>query len=241
MNSCYVGRGSLLVSVMGTSGGFFTLSGESEITLDFQEDNESIFDARNGVIERTDWYVRNYRATLNAACFRIEPEAIALLLKAVRTDIGGDVSPVVLADPVAIGRDYFLRPNITGGGVTVSDAVAALVPSGRYAVDLDYGLIRFNDVSAPAPYTISFSSTGFVQMALNGTQQIFVSALFKGFDKASNRRFMAEFYRLAIDISEQFALVQKEFSALPVRMQAIPDLSQPLDAQLGQYGRIMLL
>lgn len=239
-SSCFVGRGSLLVSILGASRGFFTLSGESEITLTLGEDNESIFDARSGANERIDWYVRNYRVTLSAECFRIEKDAIALLLKAnyARLGVSGNFP---LPNPLTIGQDYILTPNIVPGSVVVNNAVAGIVPSTDYTVDEIYGLINFNATVSAQPYTVDLATTGHDSFALNGVNHVFVQALFKGLDKASNRKVMAHFYRLALDVSEAFKLASKEFSSLPIRMQVTPDLTQPLDATLGQYGRIMLL
>lgn len=240
-SGCFIGRGSLLVAVLGASGGFFTLSGESEISVDFREDNESVNDARNGINERVDWYVRNYQVSLLAECFRIEAQAIELLLKSVYTQRGVNAAAVLLPNPIELGRDYFLRPNITPGTVVVTNAIAGVVPSAAYTVDNLYGLINFNATISIQPYTVALSSAGHADFALNGRNQVFVQAIFKGFDKASNRNVMAHFYRLALDVSEELKLVQKAFSGMRVRMQATPDVSAPLDSTLGQYGRIMLL
>jgi len=239
-NGCFVGRGSLAVALLGAAGGFFTLSGESEITLDLQEDNESVNDARNGVNERVDWYIRNYRATLTAECFRIEPSAIELLLKSTYTQVGASSDEIELPNPLVLGQDYLLRPNITLP-VVVLNAIAGVVPGAAYTVDPVYGTINFNATISVQPYTVQLDTTAHEVFALNGRNQVFVQALFRGTDKASNRKVMAHFYRLALDIAEEFKLVQKSFSSLSVRLQATPDLSQPLDSTLGYYGKIIIL
>lgn len=241
MSGCFVGRGSLLVSLLGTSGGFFTLSGESEINVNFEEVNESILDARNGVNERIDWYVRNYNLSIEAECFRVEPAAIELLLKAAAVAVAGNATPITLVDNAIVGREYMLRPSITGP-VTVVDSVAAPVNPNDYVVDLVYGTIEFLTVAAyNQPFTVSLTSGAYDAFALNDKQQIFVEAMLKGFNKITDQKVMAHFYRLAVDVTEEFKMVQKGFSSMSVRLQALPDVTQPIDPTLGQYGRILLL
>lgn len=242
MSGCFIGRGSLLVSVLGTSGGFLPLSGQSEVTLDIQEDNESVFDARNGVIERIDWYVRNHRATLNAECFDINKDTLELLLKGKHTAVAAGSGPVVLPSPVVLGRAYALNPATVAASVVVTDAVAAVVPSGNYSVEEPYGLITFSNVLGfTQPFTVNANYGGYDQVALHAGKKIFVQALFKGVNKIDRSEVMAVFYRLALDVSEELIMVQKEFTGLTVRLQAVPDVTQPLDQTLGQYGRILLL
>lgn len=239
---CFAGRGSLLVSVLGASRGFFTLSGESEITVDFQEDNESIIDARNGVNERVDWFVRNYRLTVTAQCFRLEPKSIELLLKSAYSQFAGSAADIVLPNPVTIGEQYILRPNITPGSLSVTSPAPAVLAPSTYNVDLTYGLIDFISAIPVQPYTVHLTTGAYESFALNARNQVFVSAMLKGIDIANNREVLAHFYRLALDISEELKLVQlDEFTSMSVRMQATPDTSQPIDPLLGQYGRLIFL
>lgn len=239
--SCFVGRGALLVSVLGASRGFFTLSGESEINLDFQEDNETVTDARHGVNERIDWYPRNYRVNLMADCFRLEKNAIELLLKAQYTQMVGSAVDIVLPNPITINEDYILRPNITPGTLSVDSPAPIVVNPATYVVDETYGLIHFLSTVPVQPYTVHLTTSAYEAFALNARNQVFVSAIMRGFDLASNRKVMAHFYRLALDITEELKLVQKPFSSMSVRLQATPDTSQPLDPVFGQYGRLMFL
>lgn len=240
--NCFVGRGSLLVSLLGTSGGFFTLSGESEISVAFSEENESVFDARNGVIERVDWWIRSRGLSVLAECFRVEKEAIELLLKATYSLQAAGGAPLVLPSPVVLGQGYALKPNITPASVVVTDALAATVTDTKYEVDLDYGLITFNDVTGyTQPFSVDADWGTHQAFALHGKLQTLVKARFQGVNKASGEKVLAEFYRLCVDISPEFKLVQKPFSSMAIKMEALPDVSQTIDAALGQYGRIVLL
>jgi hypothetical protein len=242
MDGCYIGRGSLLLSRYDGSGGFFTISGESEVTLAFDEDNESISDARNGVNERTDWYVRNRRARLLAECYRIEPKALELLLKANYTLQGAGSGDIVLPTGIVVDSGYALHPNLTPGSVSVEDAVAAVVADTKYEVDEKYGLITFSDIAGfTQPFTVSAAWGSHQAFSLHHETQIFVKARFQGVNKVTGQEVMAEFYRLALDITDELKLAQKGFSPMSVRLQAVPDMEQPLDPQLGQYGRIILL
>jgi hypothetical protein len=242
MIGCYIGRGSLLVSRLDTGGGFFTLSGESEVTVVFDEDNESVQDARNGAHERVDWYVRNRRARLEAECYRIEPNCLELLLKANYTTQGAGSGDIELPLGVIVGAGYSLIPNITPGSIVVEDAVAATVDPADYEVSAKYGLITFLDLTGyTQPFTVSASWASHQAFSLHHETQVFVKARFQGVNKVTGQEVMAEFYRLALDITEELKLVQKGFSPMSVRLQCIPDVSQPLDEALGQYGRIILL
>lgn len=241
MNGCYIGRGQLLLSVIGGSSGFFVISGESEVKIDFEEDNESISDARNGVVERVDWYVRNRRARVEAECYRVEPEAVSLLLKGLYSTIPGSAGSVDFA-AVELDRLYALEPNLTPSAETVVDALAAVIPNTKYTIDPEYGTIVFTDITGyTLPITVSFFTEDTETISLHATTQLFVQARVHGVNKITGRKVMAEFYRLALDISEEMLLIQKGFSPLSIRLQATPDVSQPLDPQLGQYGRIILL
>lgn len=241
MNGCYIGRGSLLVSVMGASRGFFTLSGESEVTLEFDEDNESVFDARNGKVERVDWYIRGQRARITAQCYRVEKDALTTLLKAHYTAVGVDATPIALPNPVVVGDSYLLRPNITPGSVVVTDSVAAVVGAGNYTVEEAFGLITFSAIPGVQPYSVTLSSAGHAQYALLTEPQIIVEAVVKGLNRITGKEFLAHFYRLAFDITEEMKLVSQGFNGMTVRMHAMPDPDKPLDPQLGQFGRIILL
>jgi hypothetical protein len=224
---------------VGAAGGFFTLSGESEITVILEEDNESVFDARRGVNERVEWYIRNRRMRLQAQCFRIEPVALELLLKANVATVAGSSADIVLPDPVEIGKTYLLRPNMSA--VTVEDSLAAPVAAGNYVLQETYGTITFTATPGTQPYTVNLTSAGHEQLVINEDNQVYLQALVRGVNKADGKEFLAHFYRLALDITEEMKLVQKAFTPLSVRMHGLPDFSAPTDPNLGQYGRIILL
>lgn len=240
--NCFVGRGSLLVSPLGAGRGFFTLSGESEITVEIDEDNESVNDARNGVIERVDWFVRGYRVRVLADCFRIEQDSIALLLKTTHTAVAADEEGEWELPTVVVGRGYFTAPNLDPETIVITDSLDAVVDESKYTVDGPYGLITFLDIAGfTQPFTVVGETTGHASYALHGTNHVLVEAMMKGVNIQSEEKVMAHFYRLALDVTDQLKLVQKSFSSMQVRMQATPDLSQTADAALGYYGRIILL
>lgn len=242
MSGCYIGRGSLLLSVLGGAGGFFPLSNVAEVKLEFTEDNESVLDARNGVHERVDWYVRNRGARLTADCFGIDDAALENLLKATKTAVVGAPASWDLPDGVTLGQKYLLAPNLQTGTVAVEDSVAAPVDAGDYVVDLDYGLIHFVDVTGyNQPFTVSATTLGHTAYALQGKNQLLVAALFKGVNTITGQKILAEFYRLALNITQSFPLLTKGFSNVSISMEATPDVSQTADPAVGQYGRIMLL
>lgn len=241
-SACYIGRGLLSVSLVGLGEGFFPLSGESEVSLVFEEDNESILDARNGVVEKADWYVRNYRARLEAQCFRVNKDALALLLKAGYSETDDEVGEWELPASVTLDREYFLAPNLDADTVEVKDSLEATVDTDDYVLDPIYGTIKFVDVSAyTEPITVTGTSQSYQNFALHGTDQVFVEALFKGVNAQSGEKVLAHFYRLAVDLASAFSFIKQGFSDLPIRLQACPDFSQEVDELLGQYGRIVLV
>lgn len=241
MESCFIGRGSLLVSRLGAGGGFFTLSGESEISVVFTEDNESVFDARNGVNERVDWFVRNRSASVIAQCFRIEEDALELLLKANHTTQASGTGSVTLPT-VVVGKGYALKPNIVPASEEVTDNAAAVVPTSKYVMDNDYGLITFSDIAGyTQPFHVDADWGSHEAYALHAETKILVKARLHGINKVSGQKFLVEFYQLAIDITPEMKLVQKPYTSMAVAMRALPDVSATIDAALGQYGRIVLL
>jgi hypothetical protein len=241
MNGCYLGRGTLLVSVLGTSRGFFPLAGQAEVNLLFQEDNESVVDGRHGVNERVDWYVRNYRVRLESECFDIRTDALEQLMKTVHTTVPAGAGSYDLPQPLVLGSPYFVgQPKLSA--VTIEDSTAAPVSAGDYSVDAPYGLVTFTtDPGLVPPYTVSFDYGTYDAFALSTRSPIVVQALFKGVNKVTGKEVMAHFYRLTLDIGEELKLVQKPYSGIVVRLQATPDVAAPLDPTLGQYGRILQL
>lgn len=243
MNNCYIGRGSLLVAEIGSSRGFFPLSGESELTLAFEEANESVRDARNGVIERTDWYERNRNAVLRAESFRIVPEAINLLLKANTTSTAdAPVESIVASIPATIetGNSYYLgRPGGTGV-LTLIQANAAPVPASQYSYNAKWGTIKILDKTGlvfPLQATAGFAATA--MQAISTRNHIAVKALFTGYNRITGKEVFAEFYRLYVDIAESIALVQQPYTGMPVNLVLAPDFTNPADeSPFGYYGRI---
>lgn len=242
-NGCYIGRGNLLVSVIGASRGFFPLAGSAEVSLKFQEDNESVNDARNGVHERVDWYVRNYRVTLESECFDIRTDALEQLMKTVHTTVPGASGSYQTPNPFVLDSEYFVgHPKISN--VTVEDSTgSSLVPGSLYTVEPQYGLITFigNHAGFDPPYLVEYDYAGYDAFALSTRSPIVVQALFKGVNRVTGKEVMALFYRLTLDIGEELKLVQKPYSGIVVRLQATPDVAAPLDPTLGQYGRILVL
>jgi len=242
MNGCYIGRGTLLVSVMGTSRGFFPLAGQAEVALQFQEDNESVNDGRHGVNERVDWYVRNYRVTLESECFDIRTDALEQLMKTVHTAVPAGVGLYQTPSPIVLDSPYFLgQPKVSN--VSVIDALATPIGAPAYELDDVYGLWTPVGNHAPftPPYDITFDFAGYDAFALSTRSPIVCQAIFKGVNKVTGKEVMAHFYRLALDIGEELKLVQTPFSSIVIRLQATPDVAAPLDPTLGQYGRILVL
>jgi len=243
MIGCYIGRGTLLVSVMGTSRGFFPLAGQAEITLKFQEDNESVNDARHGVTERVDWYVRNYRVSLESECFDIRTDALEQLMKTVHTVIPGGAGSFQTPTPLVLGSPYFLGQPKVSSVVVKDDTGASIVPPALYVVEAPYGLVTFQGSQAgfDAPYLVTFNYGAYDAFALSTRSPIVVQAIFKGVNRVTGKEVMAHFYRLTLDIGDEMKLVQKPYSGIKISLQATPDVAAPLDPQLGQYGRILVL
>lgn len=242
MDGCYIGRGALLVSIKGTSRGFFPLSGQAEVNLVFQEDNESVNDARHGVNERVDWYVRNYRVRLESECFDIRRDALEQLMKTVRTTVAGAAGSYQTPSPVVLNDPYFVgHPQISN--VVVEDDLGNPVDPSKYTVDAKYGLITFigSHAGLAAPYDVDFDYATYDAFALSTRSPIVAEAFFKGVNRVTGKEVLAHFYRLTLDIGEELKLVQKPYSNILIRLQATPDVAQPLDPTLGQYGRIILL
>lgn len=238
----FVGRGLLLAAPLAASGGFFPLSGESEVTISFEEGNESVFDARNGAIERVDWYIRDRACVVTAESNRFERSAIEMLMKAYYSLQAGGTDTLELPEGIVTGRGYALKPNITPGSLSVEDDAAVAVPDTKYSVDYDYGLITFSDIAGyTQPFAVTATWTSHESFALHGQNQILCKLRFHGVNKVDGRKVLAEFYRLAVDITADFGLIKRGFSPMAVRMQALPDLDQTPDASLGYYGRIALL
>lgn len=235
----FVGRGSLLVA-SAAGGGLFPLCGQAEISIRNTEDNESIQDARNGVIELVEWYAVNRRLAIEATCYDLTEEALSLLLKANAFPIASDSADVVLPEGIVVGQLYQLYPKATG--VTVKDANNVTVPADNYELDDTYGLIKFLSVAGYLqPFTVQGTWGVRTDITLNASTSQEVRALFTGVNRFTGQAVLIELYRLAVDISEEFRFVKKGFTGLNVRAHALPDMSANADAELGRYGRITLL
>lgn len=159
--------------------------------------------------------------------------------------------PVGGAAPVVGDRYFLAHPKVSSLVLKDSSTPAETLALGiDYTADLDFGAVQFlrlDDGGSPAtPYTPPFkASYGFGAVTEVG---IFTQALperylrFEGINTAQgNARVLVELYRVAFNPLKELALISDDYNKFEMEGSLLADPGKPLDAALGQFGRLVNL
>jgi hypothetical protein len=245
MPECYIGRGTLYGRKLSEpTAGFTRLTGESEVTLQFQEEAGEVVDSRYGRQEAVDWFVRSTRASLEAQVFDWNDANLALLLKGTKATVAaGAGRSYDFPNPVGLQALYPVDRAKILAGYSMEDAVAAaLVEGTHYSIDADMGLVEFLDTAGfTQPFTLSYDNALYSELGVNTTDSIALELMFKGFNRKTGNKVMATFYRGELRIADAVKLISKEFADMKLTCDLIADFEHHADDILSHYGKVIKL
>jgi hypothetical protein len=155
------------------------------------------------------------------------------------------------ATPI-VGERYFLaHPKVASLVIQDSSATPATLVEGLdYTADVDFGAIQFlrlDDGGTPAvPYAAPLKAS--YAFGVTTGIGIFTQPLperylrLEGINTADgNARVLVELYRVAFDPLKEMSLISNEYNKFEMEGSLLADASKPIDATLGQFGRIQLI
>lgn len=187
------------------------------------------------------------KSTISATLEDWSPENLALATrgsmgKTPVTPVTAELSPVALTE----GQIWALK-NVKVGTVVIKDSAAtpATVAAGKYTVDADYGTVVFNaggltGVTLPLTAAYTPAAADVVSFFTKGVQEVAVR--FEGVNTAdSNKKVLAEIYRVALDPTQELGLITEELGKFVLEGSALADASRPDDVLFGKFGRLLYL
>ena len=158
-------------------------------------------------------------------------------------------SPAAL--PVVGDRYFLAHPRVSALTVKDSSPVPLTLQSGAdYTADVDFGaiqLLRLNNGATPAvPFVPPIkASYGFGAVTEVG---IFTQPLperflrLEGINTAQNNaKVLVELYRVAFDPLKEINFISDDYNKFELEGSLLADSTKPIDAVLGQFGRIVQL
>lgn len=171
--------------------------------------------------------------------------ALALYGSAVQ-GTGGSVSGEVVGGATPqTGERYFLaHPKVASLVLTDSAATPATLAAGtHYTADADFGAVQFLDLSgltAPIKAAYTFGAAESVGLFTQPLPERFLR--FEGVNTAfGNDKWLIELYRVAFDPLKNLDVVGEDINKFELEGSLLFDATQPVDAVLGQFGRLVRL
>ena len=217
----------------------------AELKLSLKTDVLEHYESQSGQRALDHRMVKQKSATVNLTIEEFTKENLALALYGnfvvgttgtVTDEPLGGVSPTV-------GDRYFLaHPKVSSLVVVDSAGTPATLTAGtHYTADTDFGAIQFLDTAGfTAPFKASYAFGVATEIG------IFTQALperylrLEGLNTAQgNARVLVELYRVAFDPLKEISFISGEYNKFELEGSLLADSSKPLDAVLGQFGRIV--
>jgi hypothetical protein len=158
-------------------------------------------------------------------------------------------SPAVL--PVVGDRYFLAHPKVSALTLRDSSATPITLQAGTdYTSDVDFGAIQFLRLDNGATPAVPFvppirASYGFGEVTEVG---IFTQPLperflrLEGINTAQNNaKVLVELYRVAFDPLKEINFISDEYNKFELEGSLLADSTKPIDAVLGQFGRIVQL
>jgi hypothetical protein len=156
----------------------------------------------------------------------------------------GSVTEEALPMGIAAGETRLLtRQLISGVVVTDSDATpATLVEGTHYRVHANQGAIEFLNVAGfTQPFKVDYDYGAAKSVAMFRAAQPEVWLRFDGVNTADgNKPVILDLYRVAISPTKDLSLISDELQRFELSGRVLADVTKAQDAQLGQFGRLIL-
>ena len=224
----------------------------AELKLSLKTDVLEHYESQTGQRTLDHRMVKQKSATVNLTIEEFTKENLSLALYGnYRVGAAGSVSNETLGgEAPMVGERYFLaHPKIDDLVVLDSSATPATLIEGLdYTADTDFGAVQFlrlNDGGTPAvPYLAPLKAS--YTFGVTTEIGIFTQALperflrLEGINTADgNARVLVELYRVAFDPLKEISFISNEYNKFEMEGSLLADASKPIDATLGQFGRIV--
>ena len=226
----------------------------AELKLSLKTDVLEHYESQSGQRTLDHRMVKQKSATVNLTIEEFTKENLALALYGNHlVSSPGTVSNEPLAgNAPVVGERYFLaHPKVSNLVIKDSSATAATLVEGLdYTADLDFGaiqLLRLHDGGEPA---VAYAAPLKASYAFGVTTEIgiFTQALperflrLEGINTAQgNAKVLVDLYRVAFDPLKEISFISNDYNKFEMEGSLLADPGKPVDATLGQFGRIQLL
>lgn len=224
----------------------------AELKLSLKTDVLEHYESQSGQRTLDHRMVKQKSATLNLTIEEFTKDNLALALYGNHvTGDGGLVNdePVGGEQPLVGDRYFLAHAKVSKLVIKDSNAKpATLSPGIDYTGDLDFGSIQFlrldDGATPPVPYVKPFKAT----YAYGVTTEIgiFTQPLperylrLEGLNTAQgNAKVLVELYRVAFDPLKELSLISDDYNKFEMEGSLLADATKPVDAVLGQFGRIV--
>jgi len=232
----------------------------AELKLSLKTDVLEHFESQSGQRALDHRMVKQKSATVNLTIEEFTKENLALALYgnhqlstgSTVTDEPIGVQAAPPASPVlpTIGERYFLaHQKIANLVLKDSAATPVTLQAGvDYTADLDFGAVQFLRTHNGATPPVEFVAPIKASYAFGAVTEIgiFTQALperflrLEGLNTAQgNAKVLVELYRVAFDPLKELSLISDEYNKFELEGSLLADSSKPIDALLGQFGRIV--
>jgi hypothetical protein len=136
------------------------------------------------------------------------------------------------------------RQKVSALVIKDSAATPATVSPTKYQLlDADFGTVKILDVTGlTLPLTASYSAAAVDSVSFFTAPIAEVAVRFQGVNTADgNRKCLVELYRVSLDPTKELGLISDDFEGIKMSGNLLVDTSKPVDAVMGQFGRIIYL
>jgi hypothetical protein len=155
----------------------------------------------------------------------------------------GTVTDEPLPAGLVVGDRYALAHPKVSALVVKDDASATLTLGTHYTADTDFGAIQIlNLASFVPPFKASYSYGAVTEIGIF-TQPLPERFLrLEGLNTAQgNAKTLVELYRIAFDPLKEISFISDEYNRFELEGSLLADPGKPVDAVLGQFGRLVQL
>lgn len=186
--------------------------------------------------------------------FTLEDFTIANLAFAMYGTAGNVTGAVVAAEIMPSGivvNDEYRVKQAKLSAVTVTDSTGSpktLTLGVNYTIDLNYGTIKFIDITTGGAYVQPFK-VAYTHATITGNNLTMFGAApseywlrFEGLNTAnSNSPVLVELYRTVMDPIKEFSVIHDDLMKMEMSGSNLYDSIRTYDAQLGYFGRVVNL
>ena len=144
-------------------------------------------------------------------------------------------------DAVVAGGTYALDHIKVGNVVVKEKGTSTILPSNTYTVLEAHGRITFNAGLTAAAVDIAYDYDQHFAVGLLTKSAAEYEARFEGTELAEGQPCLTILHRVKFDPTRNLPLVSDDFVTLELQAQLMADLTKPVDATLGRYGRYLAL